>query len=317
MKAMIITRFGGPEVLQLQDWKVPECGVNDVLIKVYASGVNPVDAKIRAAGSWAKVEPPIVGGHEASGVIEAVGAGVTQFGPGDEVYVKVSIFGNPHGTDAEYTVAPAALVARKPANLSHLEAAAVPLAGGTAWEALVRRLKVSPGETVLIQGGAGGVGSFAVQIAKLCGARVLATAGPGNQDTLRQLGVDVPIDYSSQNFVEVAQSETGGKGVDATFDTVSGDLLEGNLEATRSFGRVAHILTPIGSMMLAYVKNQTLHGVFVHDDGTRLEELRQVIERGQVSPLLDQVLPLENAALAHERLDTGHGRGKVVLQVAS
>lgn len=317
MKANIITRFGGPEVLQVQDREQPPFGVNDVLIKVHASGVNPVDAKIRAAGSWAKVEPPLVSGHECSGVVAAVGAGVTQFGPGDEVYVKVSIFGNYHGTDAEYTVAPAALVARKPANLSHVEAAAVPLAGGTAWEAIVRRLQVKPGETVLIQGGAGGVGSFAVQIARLSGARVLATAGPGNQETLRRLGVDVPIDYTSQNVVEVVKAETGGKGVDATFDTVSGELLEDNLEATRSFGRVAHILTPVGSLTMAYVKNQTLHGVFVHDDGTRLDDLRAVIERGQLKPLVDEVLPLEEAVRAHQRMDSGHGRGKVVLQVAA
>src|SRR5690242_16876419 len=163
MRAVMIHRFGGPEVLEVDEVEPPDPGPDELLVRVVAAGTNPVDAKIRAAGAWAGIELPAILGYDASGVVERVGGCVRDFKPGDEVFYTSEIFGNRFGSYAEYEPVPAALVAPKPAALSHVEAAAVPLAGGTAWEATVRRLAVRVGETVLIHGGAGGVGSFAVQ----------------------------------------------------------------------------------------------------------------------------------------------------------
>lgn len=315
MRAVVTSAFGGPEALVLTDLPVPSPGPADVLVRVIVSGTNPVDAKIRAAGSWAGIPLPAVLGYDVSGVIEAVGAAVTDLAVGDEVYFTPEIFGNRHGSYAEYTVAPASIVARKPRNLSHEEAAAIPLAGGTAWEALVRRLAVRPGETVLIHGGAGGVGSFAVQIARLSGARVIATAGPDNQDTLRSLGADVALDYRSEDVTAAVLRETDGRGVDAVFDTTGGDRVARSLACTRPGGRLATILAPQGDLSALYPKNQTLHGVFLTRERRRLDELRPLFEQGRLRPLVESVLPLEEVASAHRQLDSGHGRGKIVLRV--
>jgi NADPH2:quinone reductase len=313
---MVLPRFGGPELFERREVETPQPGAGEILVRVIASGTNPVDAKLRTDGTWANLEPPVILGFDASGVVEQVGNGVNDFAAGDEVYYTPEIFGNQHGTYAEYNVVPASIVARKPRNVTHIEAAAIPLAGGTAWEAIVRRLQVQVGETVLVHGGAGGVGSFAVQIAKACGARVLATAGASNQDTLRELGTDVAIDYSTQDPFKIALQETDGAGVDAVFDTVGGDLISRSLEVTRPFGRLAHILTPEGSLTSSYVKNLTVHGIFLTRERARLEEMTRLVERGQMKPLIGEVLPLEQVQQAHERLDSGHGRGKTVLEIA-
>jgi NADPH2:quinone reductase len=315
MRAMVIRAFGGPDVFELRDVPKPAPGVGELLVRVIASGTNPVDAKIRAGGSWAGITPPAILGYEASGVVEAVGLGVTDFHPGDDVFYTAEVFGNQEGTYAEYNVVPAAIVAKKPPTLSHFEAAAVPLAGGTAWEGIVRRLKLRVGETVLIHGGAGGVGSFAVQFAKAAGAWVLASAGPNNQEALRDLETDVPIDYRNSDVFEVVQKVTEGRGVDAVFDTVGEDLLTRSTPVTRHFGRLATILGPSVDLAQAYLRNQTIHGIFLTRERARLEEMTPVLAK--VRPLIDQVLPLEKVAEAHRRLDTGHGRGKIVLQVAA
>ncbi|HKJ08332.1 MAG TPA: zinc-dependent alcohol dehydrogenase family protein [Gammaproteobacteria bacterium] len=316
MHAMVLSRFGGPELFEVRDIERPTPGPGQLLVRVIASGTNPVDAKLRADGSWAHLQPPVVLGYDAAGVVEDIGVGVTDFQIGDEVYYTPEIFANPQGTYAEYNTVPASLVGQKPGNLSFEEAAAVPLAGGTAWDAVIRRLQVRAGETVLIQGGAGGVGSFAVQFAKAAGARVLASAGSTNQDTLRELGADVVIDYRKENPTEVALDQTRGQGVDAVFDIEGPDLVARSLPAVRPGGRVACVLAPQGDLSLLYPKNITLHGVFLTRERARLEQMRPLFERGQVKPLMDTVLPLEQVASAHERLDSGHGRGKVVLRVA-
>lgn len=317
MKAIVLTGFGGPERLELRDVERPSPGVSELLVRVLASGTNPVDAKIRANGRWAGLEPPVVIGYDAAGIVEAVGVGVTEFHERDEVYYTPEIFANPHGTYAEYNVVPAAIAARKPRNLSFEEAAAIPLAGGTAWEAIVRRLQVRPGETVLIHGAAGGVGSFAVQFAKSAGARVLATASARNQQFLKELDADVVIDYGRDNAGEIARRETNGLGVDAVFDIEGTDLVARSLPVLRSFGRVACILPPQGNLSLLYANNLTLHGVFLTRERKRLEEMTPLFERGQVRPIIDQILPLDQVRKAHERLDTAHGRGKIVLRIAS
>jgi NADPH:quinone reductase len=315
MKAMVLPRFGGPDLFELREIDRPEPGPGEVLVRVMASGTNPVDAKLRANGSWAHLEPPVVLGYDAAGVVEKVGPGVTEFSGGEEVYYTPEIFGNPLGTYATYNVAPANLIARKPANLSFEESAAIPLAGGTAWEAIVRRLQVGLGETVLIQGGAGGVGSFAVQFAKAAGAKVFATASAEHQETLKQLGADVAIDYAHQDPIEIVMRETDQQGVDAVFDIQGPDLVSRSLPALRPFGRIACILPPQGDLSALYQDNIALYGVYLTRERERLEEMTPVFERGLARPLIDQVLPLEEVSEAHRRLDSGHGRGKVVLHV--
>lgn len=317
MRAMVIPEFGGLDVFEERDVERPEPGPGEVLVRVVASSVNPIDTKLRADGSFAGLEPPVILGADVSGVVEEVGAGVEDFAPGDEVYYTPEIFGpDSNRAYAQYHVAVSSIVAKKPSSLSHEEAAAVPLAGGTAYEAIVRRLAVRVGETVLIHGGAGGVGSFAVQITKASGARVLASAGSQNQETLKELGVDVPIDYSSEDVFEVALDDTSGTGVDAVFDTAGGDLVARSVAATRTFGRLASIISLQGDLTAAYQNNQTIYGVLPQRERRRLEEMTRLIERGQLRPLVDEVLDLSEVGKAHERLETGHGRGKVVLQTA-
>ena len=314
MRAMVTPQFGAPDLFEERDIERPHPGPGEVLVRVVAAGTNPIDAKIRAAGSSRGLEAPIVLGADVSGVVEEVGPGVTDLRVGDEVYYTPEVSGpGSHGGYAEYHVAIADIVGKKPASLSHEGAAAVPLAGGTAYEALVRRLAVKVGETVLVHGGAGGVGSFAVQVARACGSRVLATAGPDNQETLEALGADVAIDYTRQDVAEVALDESG---VDAVLDTVGGETVVNSIPATSPFGRLATILGAQGDLTPLYQKNQTLYGVYLLRERARLEELARLIERGQVRPLVDQILDLSEVGKAHERLDSGHGRGKIVLRVS-
>jgi NADPH2:quinone reductase len=316
MKAIVLSRFGGPDVLELREVERPSPGPGDLLVRVRAAGSNPVDAKLRADGTWARLVPPVVIGYDAAGVVEAVGSGVLDFTAGDEVYYTPEIVGNTGGSYAEYECVPAAIVARKPRNLSFEQAAAIPLAGGTAWEAVMRRLQLRAGESILIHGAAGGVGSFAVQFAKAAGARVLATASPGNHDLLKELGADVTIDYHAEDAAAIALQDTEGRGVDAAFDIEGDDRVARCLPCLRPFGRVACILAPKGDLSLLYPKNITLHGVFLTRERKRLEEMRPIFERGLARPVIDQVLALGEARAAHERLDTRHGRGKIVLKVA-
>jgi NADPH2:quinone reductase len=316
MRAMVITKFGGPEVFEHHEIERPQPGAGEVLVRVVASGTNPVDAKIRQAGSWAQIPFPAVLGYDVSGVVEEVGPGVTGLQAHDEVFYTPEIFGNPHGSYAEFTVASERIVARKPTALSHIEAAGIPLAGGTAWEAVIRRLAVRPGETVLIHGGAGGVGSFAVQFAKAAGARVIATASQPNHSFLKELGADIVIDYRDQNAAGRILGETGDAGVDASFDTAGGNIEMSTL-VTRPFGRIATILPPTGDLSALYTKNQTLFGTFLTRESARLREMSHLFERGQAKVIVDTVLPLEEVATAHERLDSGHGRGKVILTVTA
>ena len=317
MRAMVMPKFGGPDLFEERDVDRPGPGPGEVLVRAVAVGTNPVEAKFRAAGASMGLEAPIILGTDVSGVVEEVGPGVTDFSPGDEVYYSKELFGpGSNGAYAEYNVADADIVAKKPASLSHEEAAAVPLAGGTAYEALVRRLDIRVGETVLIHGGAGGVGSFAVQIARAGGARVLATAGTENQETLESLGVDVAIDYTQGNVTETVLEDTAGAGVDAVLDAVGGDTVVNSIPATRPYGRIATILGGQGDFTPLYVNNQVLHGVLLARERARLDEIARLIERGQIRPLVDEVLALDEVGKAHERLESGHGRGKVVLRMS-
>jgi NADPH2:quinone reductase len=319
MEAVVLPDFGDVNVLQFRDVPLPEPGPGEIRVRVIASAVNPVEAKIRASGTWAGLPLPAVLGYDAAGLVDLLGPGVTEFRPDDEVYFTPEVFGNPHGTHATYTVVKASIVAKKPKSIGFDEAASIPLAGGTAYEGIVNRLNVKVGDTVLILGGAGGVGSFAVQLAKAAGARVLASAGPSNQDLLVQLGADVAIDYTKRDPVEAALTDTDGVGVDATFDLVGGDVFLSAIPATRSFGRIATILGPRGDLSPLYLKNQTLHGIFLTRERARLEALARLVDQGRLKPLVAEVRPfnLESVREGHRRLDSGHGLGKFVLDVSS
>jgi NADPH2:quinone reductase len=312
-RAVVIEEFGGPEVLNLSEVERPRPGPGQLLVRVMASGTNPVEAKIRAGKAIPDLPLPAVLGGDVSGVVEAVGAAVTGFAPGDEVYYTPEL-SSPAGSYADYNVVDARIVAPKPRNLSHVEAAAIPLAGGTAWEAIVRRLAVRPGETVLVHAGAGGVGSFAVQFAVAAGAKVLATAGADHQELLTELGATA-VDYKNHDVVEVALAHTAGTGVDAVLDLVGGENLVTSATATRPFGRIATVLAPSGELTPLYQRNQQLHGIMLTRERRRLEEMTPVFERGQVRPVISEVLPLEEVRRAHERLDSGHGSGKTVLDL--
>jgi len=314
MRAMIITGFGGPEVFEERDVPRPKPGINDLLVRVHATSVNPVDYKIRYNGSWAGVSPPAIIGYDVAGVVAAIGSGVQNFKVGDEVFYTPVIFGG-QGSYAEYHVANESIVALKPKRLSFVEAASLPLAGCTAWDAIFTMAKIRLGETVLIHAGAGGVGSLAIQMAKAAGARVLATCSTKNIEFVRSLGADVVIDYRIEDCVEAVQRETDGVGVDAVYDTVGGDTVAQSIEITRPYGRIISIVSVSGDINGAYGKNISLHFGFLERAAYKVNALRNLVERGQLRPLIDSVMPLEQVAAAHERLENGGVAGKIILKV--
>jgi NADPH2:quinone reductase len=314
MKAMIITAFGGPEVFQAGDVPIPVPGAEEVLVRVHAAALNAVDYKIRRAGSWAGVVPPAILGYDAAGVVEAVGACVKAFKPGDEVFYSPSIWGLP-GSYAEYHVAEESIVAIKPGNLSFIEAAALPLAGMTAWDAM-EFLKPRPGSTLLVHAAAGGVGSLAVQLAKAAGARVLGTCRDSNRDLVKDLGADVAIDYQAEDFVDAVLRETDGEGVDAVYDPVGGSTLARSLPAIKPYGRAASCVNTNGDLNAAYRRNITIYFGFMERARHKLDALRGLVERRQLRPVIDSVLPLSDVAEGHRRLEAGGVRGKILLRVA-
>ncbi|WP_137286621.1 zinc-binding dehydrogenase [Halorussus salinisoli] len=313
MKAMVITDFGGTEVFEQRDVEKPTPGASELLVRVHASSINPVDTKIRQAGSWAGISPPTVIGYDVSGVVEAVGEEVTDFAEGDEVFYTPEIFGE-EGSYAEYHTADESIVARKPENLSHTEAAALPLAAATAWEAIVTRGEVEAGETVLVHG-AGGVGAHAVQIASASGAQVVATASPETVEQTEDIGATRAIDYESEEFADVIESEFD-EPVDLVFDTVGGETLAESTGVVKPHGRMVTILEPEGEWGSAYQKNLDVHMLFLERDRRPLDALRRLAERGQLEPVIDSVLPLEEVAKAHEMVESGGLTGKVVLDIS-
>lgn len=312
MKGMVITDFGGTEVFEQRELDRPEPGPNDVLVEIHATSINPVDTKIRQAGEWANVEPPAVIGYDVSGVVEAVGSEVTDFAVGDEVFYTPYIFEGA-GSYAEYHVAPASIVAHKPRSLSHTEAAALPLAGATAWDAIVTNADVTAGETVLIHG-TGGVGSHALQIAVASGARVITVSSPETTALAEELGADRAIDYEAESFLEVLESEYD-EPVDVVFDTVGGETLAESTAITKPHGRLVTILNPEGDFEQAYLDSMDLHFLFLERGREKLEALARLVEQGRLEPVVDSVHPLEDVARAHELVEAGGLRGKVVLEV--
>jgi len=320
MKAVVLTRFGGPDAFEVQSLPVPSVGSRQVRVRVHATAINPLDHQIRR-GDYADYVPlPAVIGYDISGVVDAVGAEVTEFGPGDEVYYTPQIFGGA-GSYAEFHVAHVDLVGRKPRNLSHVEAASLTLVGGTVWEALISRAGLRVGETILIHGGAGGVGTIAIQVAKAIGARVITTVRAQNHDFVRALGADDVVDYSDADYVEAVDTLTGGRGVDVVFDTIGGDTLTRSPLVLAPFGRVVSIVdiaTP-QNLVEAWGRNASYHFVFTRQNRGKLDQLTNLVERGLVRPVIGAVLPLDRLAEGHEVLETGARRGlrgKVAIDVS-
>lgn len=315
MEAAVLTAFGDAEVLQVQTVPKPSPQPSQVLVKVCATSINPVDYQTRRGDYKELVELPAVIGVDISGVVEVVGDGVREFQVGDEVYYSPQIFGE-LGSYAQYHVADADIVALKPANLSHAEAACFPLAGGTAWDCLMTRGNLQVGESVLIHAGAGGVGSLAIQLAKAAGAYVFTTCSARNRELAEELGADHVIDYRKDDYVEVILRETKGVGVDLVLDTVGGETLQRSPEVLRSFGRLVSIVDTAApqSLLEAWGKNLTIHFVLTPQYRAKLDGLRKLIERSQLRPIVSSVLPWQQVAKAHKQLEAGGMRGKIVLQ---
>ncbi|WP_299819597.1 NADP-dependent oxidoreductase [uncultured Jannaschia sp.] len=301
-----IHEFGASDVLRVEDRPVPEPGPGEVRIRVAAAGLNPVDFKTRE-GSYPMVsrdDLPLAMGHEVAGTVEAVGEGVESFARGARVHAMVSA-----GGYAQHVVVSAGDAAAVPEGLSDAEAAAIPLAALTAWQGLVDHGGLTAGQRVLIHGGAGGVGHFAVQIAKARGATVLATASAGDEDVLRELGADTVIDYRNARFEE----ETGE--VDLVLDLIGGETQERSWSVLRHGGAMVSSLQE-PSEEKAREKDARATAFLVKPDGTQLEEIGRLVTRGQLRPVVAETFPLERAADAQDRLETGHVRGKIVLLVA-
>jgi NADPH2:quinone reductase len=315
MKAMVIRDFGGPERLELADVPRPSPGPGQILVAVKATSVNPVDTKIRRAGAWARVPMPAILGYDAAGVVAELGTGVTSLQVGDEVFYTPHIFGR-QGTSAEFHVVEADIVAKKPSMLSFEEAASMPLAAITAWDSIVTFFQTRPGDTVLVHAGAGGVGCFAVQLAKAAGARVLATGRAENEAFIKALGADEVIDYRHVRFEDEVNRLTGGVGVDAAYDTVGGDTLSRSIGCVRPYGKLATIVSVEGSIGGMQIRNQSLYFGFMERTQTKIQMLARLIERRQLRPVIDRVVPLERLTDAHRAIEAGGMRGKIAVTVA-
>lgn len=319
MKAIVLGKFGGFDAFELRDVAVPTVGARQVRVRVHATAINPLDYQIRRGDYTDYVPLPAIIGHDVSGVIEEKGADVTEFELGDEVYYTPKIFGGP-GSYAEQHVADVDLVARKPRNINHLEAASLTLVGGTVWEALVSRAQLAVHETILIHGGAGGVGTVAIQLAKAIGARVITTARKSNHDFVRSLGADDVIDYGSEDYVAAVAELTQGRGVDVVFDTIGGDTLTRSAQTLADAGRLVSIvdIAQPQNLIEAWGRNAAYHFVFTRQNRGKLDALTTLVERGLVKPVVGAVLPLARIGDAHELLENGgaHGlRGKVAIDV--
>lgn len=319
MKAVVLKSFGGPESFELRDVPKPVPQAGQVLVRVHATSINPLDYQVRRGDYPDLVPLPAITGHDVSGVVEAVGPGVTAFAPGDEVWYTPQIFDGP-GSYAEYHVAAESIVGKKPHSLSHLEAASLTLVGGTAWEALVVRAGLRVGESILIHGGAGGVGHVAIQLAKAVGAKVFTTAREANFEFARRMGADVVIDYEKEDYADAVMRETGGRGVDVVFDTIGGDTLSRSADVLAQLGRVVSIvdIAQPQNLLQAWGKNASYHFVFTRQHRGKLDELSALIERGQLRPHVGAVYSLADIAQAHARLETPNNglQGKIAIAVA-
>ena len=314
MKAVVTERFGGPEVLRMREVADPFTQPGSVRIAVHAAGLNPVDAGNRADGTWAGLKAPCILGYDVAGVVDEVGEGAETFLLGDRV-MAMTPFPAGAGGYAELAVVDAELVAPIPPGCSFVEAAAVPLAAGTAFEVL-GRLGLAPGSSVLVLGASGGVGTFLVQLGAAAGLRIAAVGSEPSHGLLRELGATWTLDYRARDVVEAALEQVGGP-VDAIVDLVGADVLQRSLPAVRPHGSLAAIATPTLDLDLVLDANLLFHGVLIENVGDRLRSLSRLLADGTIRSIVSAVFSPERAAEAHQLLGTGHSGGKIILQFRS
>lgn len=335
MRAYVLTRYGDPSAMEFRNVPKPSPGPGEVLIQVHAAGLNPVDFKIRK-GMLRIIQHyslPIVAGNELSGVIVAKGPGVTRFAEGDKVFARVDK--NKLGAFAEFTVVHEELVAKMPSTIEFTTAAGVPLAGLTALQALRDELQVKKGQNIFISGGAGGVGSFAIQIAKQLGARIATTASAQAEKQMLKLGADIVVDYTREQFEQVLH------GYDGAFDLIGGDTLMKTFEILKCGAKVVSIAgvpepqtakkdLKTGPILAALfwlaswrVRRQARkHNIsyryyFMHPSADDLSELAMLIDQQKLEVVIDRVFPFEQIAEAMAYLEQGHAKGKVIVQMVN
>lgn len=312
MRAISQEVLGGPDVLHLVARPRPVAGAGEIVVRVHAAGVNPTDWKHRAGLPWMS-EPVAVLGWDVAGVVAQVGSGVTLYEPGDEVFGMLP-YPRGAGAYAEYAKAPTRSVARTPANLDHVRAAALPLAALTAHQALVDTADLQPGQRVLIHAAAGGVGHLAVQIAKARGAHVIGTASAAKHDLLRELGADELIDYRTTDFAEALDD------VDVVLDTLAGEVRTRSLEVLRAGGLIVSLVAGDPESDAADAKQAAelgvrLKGLMVEADHAGMRAVARLVEQGALRVHVDATFPLAEAAAAHTHGETGRTTGKIVLVV--
>jgi NADPH:quinone reductase-like Zn-dependent oxidoreductase len=310
----VITQLatGGPEVLELGEAEIPDPVPTEIRVRVGAAGVNPVDWKTRAGRGMAAVlgPPPFTVGWDVAGTVDAVGLGVTRFAVGDAVF-GMPWFPRQAGAYAEFVTAPSRHFAHRPAGLSEVEAAGLPLAGLTAWQCLVDIADVQPGQRVLVHAAAGGVGHIAVQIAKARGAYVVGTASAGKHNLLHDLGIDEAVDYRAEAFEKVVEP------VDLVLDLIGGDVAARSLDVLHPEGRLICLPSAAAADALAAAAERGLRAtaMLVEPDGDGLEELARLVDERRLRVLVAETFPLERASHAHRAGELGRTAGKLVLTI--
>lgn len=332
MKALILKRYGKSDQLEFADIPRPAIKPNEILVQVHAVGLNPIDNKI-PTGAFKpiiKLQLPATMGSDVAGVVVEVGNRVTKFNVGDAIFASVFDLGT--GTLAEFAVVPEYAAAPKPANLDFVEAASIPMVGLTAWQALKERAQVKPGQKVFIPAGSGGIGTFAIQLAKYLGAQVGTTTSTANVNLVKRLGADEVIDYKQQEFEDVL------RGYDVVLGTVKGDGVKKSLQILNPNASVVSLIGPpdaafarargmnfvmkfIFGLLSRKIINQARQRgaeysfLFVHPDGRQLAEIGKLLEESHIRPVIDRVFPFTQTKEALAYLDAGRAKGKVVVQL--
>ncbi|WP_313035635.1 NADP-dependent oxidoreductase [Massilia alkalitolerans] len=310
MKAVRIHQYGGREVLSLDEIPVPDIAPDEVLVRVVAASINPVDWKVRA-GYLAQMIPhqmPLTLGWDVSGVVAASGSEVSQWQVGDAVYARPDLARN--GTYAEFVAIRASECARKPRTISHVEAASLPLAGITAWEAMMDTAQVQAGQRVLVHAGSGGVGSLAIQLVKAAGATVVATASGRNRALVESLGVDQFVDYTTTTLLHAVEP------VDAVFDTIGGEVQEASWSLLKPGGIQVSIISPPDEARAAAMGVRAGF-VFIGPNAPVLDKLAEMVDGGRLRPIVGAEFALEDIAQAHALSESGRAVGKIVLYVGN
>jgi NADPH:quinone reductase-like Zn-dependent oxidoreductase len=334
MKALILKRYGGPEQVALANILRPTIKPDEILVQVHAAGLNPIDYMI-PKGSFKAIlrfQLPATMGSDLAGVVVEVGSRVTRFKPGDAVFASIFDLGG--GALAEYAAVPEGAAALKPANLDFVQAASIPMVGLTSWQALKERMQLKPGQKVFIPAGSGGIGTFAIQLAKHLGAKVGTTTSTGNVELVRSLGADEVIDYKKQEFEQVLQD------YDAVLGTTRGDALEKSLQVLKPAGSVVSLIGPPDAafarargmnvfmtfifgllsrkiIRLARKRDAEYSFFFVRPDGRQLAQIGELLEASRIRPVIDRIFPFEQAKEGLAYLEKGRAKGKVVVQMVS